>query len=211
MVHAPLSRPDARGGRANASSRCPHRVRWFENRDMKQFLIWSFGFWMSAIVLLAAPPRGSAQGGAKPRAQNPDAAATLVVFNENDRDSGELARFYAERRGVPKDQVIGLKCAKAEEISREEYDRTIAEPMRRAFTANFWWKLRDPESPTGAVESNKIRFVALMRGVPLKIAATANYSGDKVTGPAPVGGNNAAAVGFQMGILWRRPRPSFGG
>ena len=163
---------------------------------------------MGAIVLLGAPPHGSAQGGqsAKSRVQNPDAAATLVVFNENDRDSGELARFYAEKRGVPKDQIIGLKCAKTEEISREEYDRTIAEPLRRAFTANFWWKLRDPENPAGGVESNKIRFVALMRGVPLKIAAAANYPGDKLTGPAPVGSNNAAAVDSELSVLGLRTR-----
>ena len=72
---------------------------------------------------------------------NPDAAATLVVFNEADRDSVEIAHFYAERRGIPKEQVIGLNCSKAEEITREEYDRTIAEPLRRAFTSNFWWKM----------------------------------------------------------------------
>ncbi len=132
---------------------------------------------------------------------NPDAAATLVVFNENDRDSADLARFYAEKRGVPKEQIIGLKCSKAEEITRVEYDRTIAEPLRRAFTANFWWKLREPESPLGPVESNKIRFVALMRGVPLKISETASYPGDKITGPAPIGNTNQAAVDSELAIL----------
>src|SRR5258707_6713086 len=76
-------------------------------------------------------------------APNPYAAATLVVYNESDRDSAELAHFYAEKRGIPKEQVIGLKTAKTEEITREEYDRTIAEPLRKAFTANLWWKLRE--------------------------------------------------------------------
>src|SRR4029077_7512081 len=106
-------------------------------------------------------------------------------FNEKDPESELLARFYAEKRGVPSAQVIGLACSIVEEISREEYDSTIAEPLRRAFTANFWWKLRDLESPLGPVESNKIRFVALMRGMPLKIAGTTNYAGDKITMPAP--------------------------
>jgi uncharacterized protein (TIGR03790 family) len=137
---------------------------------------------------------------------NPDAAATLVVFNENDRDSGELARFYAEKRGVPKEQVIGLKCAKTEEISREDYDKTIAEPLRRAFTANFWWKLRDPENPLGPVESNKIRFVALIRGIPLKIAAAPAYEGDKITGQPPVGGTNEAAVDAELAVLGYRTK-----
>src|SRR5581483_2155289 len=59
---------------------------------------------------------------------NPYAAATLVVFNESDHDSVELAHFYAEKRGIPKEQVIGLKTAKTEEISRDEYEHSIAEP-----------------------------------------------------------------------------------
>ena len=66
----------------------------------------------------------------------------MVVFNTADGDSKSLADFYAEKRGIPKEQVIGLACPKTEEISREDYDRTIAEPLRRALTANLWWKLR---------------------------------------------------------------------
>ncbi|MEP6673322.1 MAG: TIGR03790 family protein [Chthoniobacter sp.] len=135
---------------------------------------------------------------------NPYAAATLVVFNETDRDSVELAHFYAEKRGIPKEQVIGLKTAKTEEITRDEYEHTIAEPLRRAFTSNLWWKLRDPESPLGPVESNKIRFVALIRGIPLKIAEAPGYAGDKVVGVGPVATVNAAAVDSELAILGYR-------
>jgi uncharacterized protein (TIGR03790 family) len=139
-----------------------------------------------------------------------DAAATLVVFNESDLESPGLATFYAEQRGIPKDQVIGLKCSIAEEISREEYDRTIAEPLRRAFTSNFWWNLRDPESPLGPVESNKIRFLALIRGMPLRIAAAVNYPGDKVNGVAPIGTRNEAAVDSELTLLAVTQRPISG-
>src|SRR5262245_16181676 len=78
--------------------------------------------------------------------QKSEAAATLVVFNEQDPDSRELAKFYAEKRGIPREQMVGLRCPTTEEISRAEFDTTIAEPLRRAFTANFWWKLRDADS-----------------------------------------------------------------
>ena len=137
---------------------------------------------------------------------NPYAAATLVVYNESDRDSVELAHFYAEKRGIPKEQVIGLKTAKTEEISRDEYEHTIAEPLRRAFTSNLWWKLRDPDSPLGPVESNKIRFVALIRGIPLKIAEAPGYPGDKVVGVGPVATVNAAAVDSELSVLGFRTR-----
>ncbi len=133
--------------------------------------------------------------------ENTDAAATLVIFNESDRDSADLARFYAEKRGIAKDRVLGLKCAKTEEITRAEYERTIAEPLRKAMTANFWWKLRDPGNPLGPVEANKIRFVALIRGVPLKIAEAPKYPGDKQIGPPPIGIVNAASVDAEVAVL----------
>ena len=166
------------------------------------------------VVILCGVSFADAQTARKQRsgsaavfsAASPEAAATIVVFNEADRDSVDLARFYAEKRGIPKEQVIGLKCSKNEEISREEYEVTIAEPLRRAFTANFWWKLRDPEGVLGPVESNKIRFVALIRGVPLKIAEAPNYPGDKLTGPAPVGTTNQAAVDSELAVLGLRSR-----
>jgi uncharacterized protein (TIGR03790 family) len=133
---------------------------------------------------------------------NSDAAATLVIYNENDKDSVELARFYAEKRGIAKDRLLGLKCPKVEEITRVEYDRTIAEPVRKAMTSNFWWKLRDPDDPLGPVESNKIRFIALIRGVPLKIAAVPKYPGDRVgPGPAEIAAMNAAAVDSELASL----------
>jgi uncharacterized protein (TIGR03790 family) len=159
-----------------------------------------------ASMALAAPKPAPASPSHAASAANPYAAATVVVFNETDRDSVELAHFYAEKRGIPKEQLIGLKCSKAEEINREEYDKTIAEPLRKAFTANLWWKLREPDSPLGPVEANRIRFVALIRGVPLKIGEASGYPGDKVTAPAPVGTTNAAAVDSELSVLGYRSR-----
>lgn len=157
---------------------------------------------VSGLSAAVAAPKPLAAG---PKAvsipPNPYAAATLVVYNETDKDSVELAHFYAEKRGIPKEQVIGLKCPKIEEINRDEYEQSIAEPLRKAFTSHQWWKVRDPGSPLGPVESNKIRFVALIRGIPLKVAQVANHPGDKVTGPLPVGSTNAAAVDSELAVL----------
>lgn len=143
--------------------------------------------------------KGEAFPAAAPRDANAD--ATLVVYNEKDDDSRSLAKFYAEQRNIAKGHLLGLNCSVAEEISREEYERTIAEPMRRAFTANFWWKLRDKESPLGPVESNKIRFIALIRGIPLKITNAVGYPGDKIFGDPPLGNRNDAAVDSELSTL----------
>jgi len=132
---------------------------------------------------------------------NPDAEATVVVYNEKDDESRELARFYMEQRRIPKGNLIGLNTSISEEVSRDDYERSIAEPIRRAFTSNFWWKLRDPESPLGPVESNKIRYLALIRGVPVKIAGAIGYPGDKIFGEPPLGTRSDAAVDSELAAL----------
>src|SRR5258708_34666049 len=61
-----------------------------------------------------------------------------VVYNENDPLAAPLAKFYAEKRGIPPERMVALKCSLAEEISREQYDREIAQPLRRAVRAPPW-------------------------------------------------------------------------
>jgi uncharacterized protein (TIGR03790 family) len=154
---------------------------------------------LTAVLLLL--PTNLTHAQSTPTPPSPDANATLVIYNLNDKDSTDLARFYAEKRAIPKDHLLGLKCAKTEEITRDEYDRTIAEPIRLAMTTNSWWKLRPPNHPLGPVESNQIRFVALIRGIPLKIAERLKYPGDAQNGPPPIGTVNAASVDSELSTL----------
>ena len=130
-----------------------------------------------------------------------NAAATLVVYNSSDNESRDLAEFYAAKRGIRKSQVIGLNCSKSEEISREDYDNTIADPLRGILTVNHWWKLRAPDDVLGPVEFNKIHFIALIRGIPLKIAQAKSYPGDKPVGPQAIASVNAASVDSELAVL----------
>jgi uncharacterized protein (TIGR03790 family) len=149
----------------------------------------------------AQKPRPAPAAEPPPRIPS-EVAQTVVVFNANDPDSGDLARYYAAKRGIPKEQVISVKCAKTEEITRTEYDRDIAEPLREAFARQGWWKLRAQDSPAGRVEATKIRFVALMRGMPLKIKAHFEpYEGDKPAGPPQIATPNTAAVDSELAVL----------
>src|ERR1039457_5547997 len=66
-------------------------------------------------------------------AEAPLTASTIVVYNKTVSDSVALATFYAQQRGIARDHLIGLACSTEEEISREEYDTTIAEPLREIF------------------------------------------------------------------------------
>ena len=91
-----------------------------------------------------------------------------------------------------------------EEITREQYDQTIAEPLRKIFSARGWWHA--PDDPAMPVSDNQIRFVALMRGIPMKIANTSNYPGDIFLGSQPELAPNEAAVDSELAILGLRTR-----
>ena len=107
-------------------------------------------------------------------------ASTIVVYNKAVPDSPELARFYATQRGIAPDHIVGLTCSADEEISREEYDTNIAAPLREAFQARKWWTVRETAEHQMVVETTSIRFVALIKGVPLKIKPTSGpYEGDQ--------------------------------
>jgi len=133
------------------------------------------------------------------------AAATIVVYNSNISESAALAKFYAERRDIPRDHIVGLACPKEEEISREEYDSLIAEPLRAVFRKRRWWTLRDEDKPERGISSSSIQFVAMIKGMPLKIRHTTGYSGDKSAG-GPNGDRNEASVDSELTVLGRFSR-----
>src|SRR5438552_7892634 len=135
------------------------------------------------------------------RAEQPLATSTIVVYNKSAPDSPELARFYAKQRGIASDHIIGLTCSVDEEITREEYDGNIAEPLREAFKSRKWWTIRETAEHQDAVLSTSIRFVALIKGMPLKIKPTAvPYPGDESAG-GPIDGRNEASVDSEIATL----------
>ncbi len=137
------------------------------------------------------------------RAEAPLQPATVVVFNSNIPESFELAKFYAQKRGIARDHLVGVACSSEEEISRQDYERSIAEPLRKIFAERKWWTLREPVEERPVVTSNSIRFVALIKGMPLKIRAeTEPYPGDK-TQEGPIGSRNDASVDSELALLGR--------
>jgi uncharacterized protein (TIGR03790 family) len=133
-------------------------------------------------------------------ADKPLAPATIVVFNKDVSESVELAKFYAEKRGIAPDHLVGLSISKTEEISRLEYDTMIRDPLRKVFKERKWWTLNEPRGGPITAATNSIRFVALIKGIPLKIRAMADYPGDKPGGP-PLGNRNDASVDSELATL----------
>ena len=153
---------------------------------MKHF--WSFLLLFVLLLLDAAA------------AEQPLAQSTIVLYNKAVPDSVELAKFYAEQRSIAPDHLIGLNCSTEEEISREEYDTTIADPLREIFKQSHWWTLREPPGQAPVVTASTIHFVAIIKGVPLKIRSTTAYRGDQPRS-GPPGSRNEASVDSELAVL----------
>jgi uncharacterized protein (TIGR03790 family) len=133
-------------------------------------------------------------------AEKPLAPATIVVFNKDVSESVELARFYAQKRGIVRDHLVGLSVSRTEEIGRDEYDTMIRDPLRKIFKERNWWTLNEPRGGSITVTSNSIRFVAMIKGMPLKIRPASDYPGDKPGGP-PIANRNDASVDSEVAAL----------
>ena len=154
--------------------------------------------WPQNVFNFHPPPIGASVGSGNP------ADYAVVVYNEADPLSRDLADEYAAKRGIDHERVVGLNCPTAEEISREEYDTTIAGPLRKLFDERHWW-MRSPDQPgsepTSTVATNRVRFLVLIRGIPLKIRPTVNYPGDFCHQPSPIKDQNAACVDSELAVL----------
>jgi len=148
-----------------------------------------------------------ARGADEPPRPTREAAATLVLFNSRDPESRELADYYAERRRIPRDQVVGLDCPTDEEISREDYVRTIEQPLRDLFERREWWTVRTGFDDRREVSGSRIRFVALIRGVPLKIRTTIQPANPDEPPPPrpnasdPIARHDEASVDSELSVL----------
>ncbi|HRK30612.1 MAG TPA: hypothetical protein PLD59_05990, partial [Tepidisphaeraceae bacterium] len=81
-------------------------------------LLHRIGFALFLSVLLAAP------ASAELLPKN-----LLLVVNRNDPDGVALATYYARARAVPPAQIIQLDLPTGNEISIDEYERDIADPI----------------------------------------------------------------------------------
>ncbi len=157
----------------------------------------------AALLLVAGPARAE---------RTPEANATVVVFNRNDPDSVSLAKYYAIRRDIPSDHLVGLVCPLTEEISRADYEQTIAAPLRTLFQTHGWWLAGRDLDGNPVIRSTQIRFLAIIRGIPLKIAPDPNIPPSTfVPGlPPQIATRNDASVDSELSTLGI-PQPSVAG
>ena len=113
----------------------------------------------------------SAGGGALFAAEPGD--AVVVIYNAQLPESKGVADYYAARRHVPENQIIGLKLPTTETMTRGEYRDELENPLLHFLDAE---KLLVFEPDAGSANNGarklkeaKIRYAVLCYGVPLKI------------------------------------------
>jgi len=153
-----------------------------------------------AVFLLGAP--SPAQSLPSPDYRE----ATVVVYNSDVPASRRLAETYAKARRLPAANLVGLPLSSAETITRAEYLRTLADPLRNVFTEKGWWTMGS--GPEGAqVTAATRRVLAVMSGVPLRISEDAPApppgSPPAPPPPTPAGGQqtDASSVDSELTLL----------
>lgn len=108
-------------------------------------------------VLLAAGP------------EMPPPSSVAVLYNSADPESLELAEFYAETRGLPAGNLVGLPLPETEEISRKDFDTLLKQALAAEFDRRGWWERGKDANGSMQLLATRIRIIACMRGVPLKV------------------------------------------
>lgn len=158
--------------------------------------------WVSGASLLAALAALAANPGDE----------VVVVYNSRVPESKAIAADYAEKRLVPKAQVLGFELTTAEEISRTEFRDGLQKPLAKKLEANKLWRLGTLEVPgpsgkpvrlEGRVVESQIRYVVLCYGVPLKILRDAGLKEAAEETMRPEFRRNEAAVDSELAGLPR--------
>ncbi len=100
----------------------------------------------------------------------------LVVYNKNAVEGEKLARYYAEKRQIAADHVLGIDCPDVEEIDRATYNDKLRAPID-AYLVSQGWITRETTNLAAGPKSiavqvatrNDIWCLALIRGIPLRI------------------------------------------
>jgi len=126
-----------------------------------------------------------------------------VLYNSDMPDSVALAETYAAARKIPPDRLIGLAMPERADISREEYESLIRQPLVRHFDNMRWWSRGyDAENRVTVPVENRIRSIVLMRGTPLRIGPSPKEENAPQPDPAnPVADRDEASVDSELAMF----------
>jgi uncharacterized protein (TIGR03790 family) len=102
----------------------------------------------------------------------------LLILNETSPVSLDVGQYYAEKRGIPPDNILRLRAPADESIDRALYSRLIEGPIAGWLTRDF--------------AQDRILYLVLTKGVPLRISGTYGQEG------------TVASVDSELTLLYRK-------
>jgi uncharacterized protein (TIGR03790 family) len=140
-----------------------------------------------AVGLLAVPYRASAQS----------ALNVLLVVNSNSRASQEIAEYYAQKRKIPTSNIVRLPMPVEEEVSLDVHQNRIERPILE------WLRTAQAE--------DRILYIVLTKGVPLRIAGTPGMNGTVSSVDSELALLYRKATGVPILLDGGQPNPYFAG
>jgi uncharacterized protein (TIGR03790 family) len=136
------------------------------------------------------------------------AARTIVVANSADRDSVDLAHFYAAHRHIPDANILMLALPDEETITWPVFVEQLWQPLQDGLVARGWidgviGQRRDTVGRKEAVFSaSRIAYMVLCRGTPLRIAHDPDLAPEARTRPFPAQlRTNSGAVDSELSLI----------
>lgn len=95
------------------------------------------------------------------RAQSPE--NILLVLNESSPVSLEIGQYYAQKRGIPAQNILRIRTTLGDEISRDDFGLQIERPIAAWLSQNF--------------AQDRILYIVLTKGMPLRVQGTSGANG----------------------------------
>jgi len=152
-------------------------------------------------------------------------ASVVVIYNTKEPESRQVAEYYAQRRQVPREQVLGFDLPRDESMTRAEFIDQLQKPLlkeletKKLFT--FAAATNSTSGKTSAATQRRVidarvRYALLCYGVPTKILRDPNLVEEGMDKMRAELRRNEASVDSQLACLplneqdfmWTGPFPN---
>jgi len=102
----------------------------------------------------------------------------LLILNESSPISLDVGQYYAQKRGIPAQNILRLRTSLADDISRDDFARQLETPIASWLTQN--------------AAQDRILYLVLTKGIPLRVQGTSGKDG------------TIASVDSELTVLYRK-------
>lgn len=134
----------------------------------------------------------------------------VVVYNTRMPESRAVAEYYAQKRQVPTNQVVGFELSTGEDMSRAEFRDSLQRPLAKWLEEGKLWHVGSSTVPptnglAGRVDwlvrRSRVRYAVLCYGIPLRIESDPTVKEAAADKQRPEMRRNEAAVDSELALL----------